>query len=353
MIEASSREAGTAYLAVERHKSDDFAPYVFKTTDFGKTWTKLVAGLPANDYVHAVRVDPRRPNLLFAGTEQGVYVSFDDGARWQLMQLNLPASPVNDLVIKNTDLVVATHGRSFWVLDDITPLEQYEDSIPQQEAHLFTPGSANHTVFRGSFFAPSGSVGKNPPAGAVINYWLKTSLKKPDQAKPPASGAAEVAKSEASPSTSSSETEKTDKDEAPKITLEILDSSGRVIRKYPKKEEPGEEGGEEDFFSRGGNAGSLPADAGLNRFVWDLRFEGATKVPHAPLWGGSTDGPEALPGTYQARLTVLGKSYTAPLEIKADPRLRLGSDRPGETIRSAPQDPRQAHGNGRRHHSDS
>ncbi|MGB6477629.1 MAG: hypothetical protein WA872_07375 [Candidatus Sulfotelmatobacter sp.] len=325
MIEASSRDAGTAYLAVERHKSDDFAPYVFKTTDFGKTWTKLVAGLPASDYVHAVRVDPRRPNLLFAGTEQGVYVSFDDGARWQPLQLNLPVSPVNDLVIKNTDLVVATHGRSFWVLDDITPLEQFEESISQQEAHLFTAAAASHTVFRGSFFAPSGNVGKNPPAGAVIDYWLKTSLKKPDQAKP--SGAsADSAKAEATPSTSSTGTEKADKEEAPKITLEILDSSGKVIRKYPKKKEEQSDEGEEDFFSRGGDAGSLPADAGLNRFVWDLRYEGATKVPHAPLWGGGTDGPEALPGIYEARLTVLGKTYTAPLEIRADPRLKIGPE---------------------------
>ena len=321
MIEASPRDAGTAYLAVERHKADDFAPYVFKTTDFGKTWTKLVAGLPANDYVHAVRVDPRRPGLLFAGTEQGVYFSFDDGAHWQSLQLDLPTAPVNDLVIKNTDLVVATHGRSFWVLDDITPLEQYEDSIPQQEAHLFTPASADHTVFRGSFFAASGSVGKNPPAGAVINYWLKTSLKKPDQAKPQAAGAGE-----ATASTSSAETKKTDTEssEAPKITLEILDFSGKVIRKYPKKEEPGDE--EEDFFNRDRSAGSLPTEAGLNRFVWDLRYEGATRVPKAPLWGGNTDGPKALPGTYQVRLTVLGKSYTAPLEIRADPRLKIGQE---------------------------
>ncbi len=335
MIEASSSEAGTAYLAVERHKSDDFAPYVFKTTDFGKSWTKLVAGLPANDYVHAVRVDPRRPGLLFAGTEQGVYISFDDGAHWQSLQLNLPVSPVNDLVIKNTDLVVATHGRSFWVLDDITPLEQYEDSIPQQEAHLFTPGPANHTVFHGSFFGPSGNSGKNPPAGAVINYWLKVSLKKPDEAKSRAgAGSGEPGVSArptgetavAPPATSSSDAKKPDAEsEAPKITLEILDASGKVIRKYPKKEEPGGDE-EEDFFSRGAGAGNLPADAGLNRFVWDLRYEGATKVPKAPLWGGSTDGPEALPGTYQVRLTVLGKSYTAPLEIKPDARLKVSQE---------------------------
>ncbi len=313
MIEASPREAGTAYIAVERHKMDDFAPYVFKTTDFGKTWTKLVEGLPANDYVHAVRLDPGRPGLLFAGTEQGVYVSFDDGSHWQSLQLNLPVSPVNDLIVKNNDLVVATHGRSFWILDDITSLRQYNDSIPQQEAHLFTPAAASHTVFVGSPFAAGGNVGKNPPAGAVIDYWLKTSLKKPDKK--------EAAGSSSDESQAKTEAGKSDgeKNEAPKITLEILDSSGKTIRKFPKKEEPADE--EENFFNRGGSSETLPADAGLNRFVWDLRYEGATKVPKAPVWGGNTNGPVALPGTYQVRLTVLGKSYTAPLEITPDPRL--------------------------------
>ncbi len=183
MIEASPTKAGTAYIAVERHKQDDFAPYIFKTTDFGKTWTALVNGLPAGNYVHAVRVDPTRDNLLFAGTEAGVYVSFDDGSHWQSLQLNLPPSPVNDLVIKNADLVVATHGRSFWVLDNISPIRQYTDSITQQDAHLFTPAPANHTVFTGSFFGAGPNTGKNPPAGAVIDYWLKTSLKKPDEVR--------------------------------------------------------------------------------------------------------------------------------------------------------------------------
>ncbi|HLB93099.1 MAG TPA: hypothetical protein VJK27_12215 [Terriglobales bacterium] len=320
MIEASSRDAGTTYLAVERHKSDDFAPYVFKTSDFGKTWTKLVAGLPANNYVHAVRVDPRRAGLLFAGTEQGVYVSFNDGALWQSLQLNLPVSPINDLVIKNSDLVVATHGRSFWVLDDISPLEQYDDSIPQQEAHLFTPSVANHTVFRGG----GGNVGKNPPAGAVIDYWLKTSLKRSD-----ATSESLTANSDAGLATSAGATADVKKADAEsevlKITLEILDASGKVIRKFPKKKEESGGGEEEDFFSRGG-AANLSVDAGLNRFVWDLRYEGATEVPKAPLWGGSTDGPEALPGKYQARLTLLGKSYTAPFEIVADPRLKVSQE---------------------------
>jgi photosystem II stability/assembly factor-like uncharacterized protein len=327
MIELSSHDAGTAYLAVERHKSDDFAPYVFKTTDFGKNWTKLIAGLPANDYVHAVRIDPRHPGLLFAGTEQGVYISFNDGVLWQPLQLNLPVSPVNDLVVKNSDLVVATHGRSFWVLDDIAPLEQYEDSIPQQDAHLFAPAPANHTVLRGSFFAPGGSVGKNPPAGAVIDYWLKVSLQKPDETKGKiSSGAGEGtgATSTKEGTVTSSETDA--EGESPKITLEILDSSGKVIRKFPRKKEEGGGGDEEDFFHRDDSAGRLPAEAGLNRFVWDLRYEGATKVPKAPLWGGSTDGPEALPGTYEVRLTVLGKSYTVPLEITADQRLKVSRE---------------------------
>jgi photosystem II stability/assembly factor-like uncharacterized protein len=325
MIEASSRDAGTAYVAVERHKMDDFAPYIFKTTDFGKTWSTLINGIPNDDYVHAVRMDPRHPQLLFAGTEKGVYISFDDGAHWQALQLNLPMSPINDLVIKDNDLVLATHGRSFWVLDDITSLEQYQDSIPKEDAHLFNPAPANHTRFTGGFFRATGNVGKNPPAGAVIDYWLKTALKKPDKSEnSSAAGSDSQAKSEANKTEAEKPGDKTDsekKEEPPKITLEILDSSGKVIRKFPKKEEPLSE--EESFFERGGSPANLPADAGLNRFVWDLHYEEATRVPHAPLWGGGTQGPEALPGNYQVRLTVLGKSYTAPLEIQPDPRLKV------------------------------
>jgi photosystem II stability/assembly factor-like uncharacterized protein len=322
MIEASPTKAGTAYIAVERHKQDDFAPYIFKTADYGKTWTALVNGLPAGNYVHAVRIDPTRDGLLFAGTESGVYVSFDHGSHWQSLQLNLPTSPVNDLVIKNADLVVATHGRSFWVLDNISPLRQYTDSIAQQDAHLFTPAPTSHTVFSGSFFGGGPNTGKNPPAGAVIDYWLKTSPKKPDESKNAAgsdSGAAATEKNDADKKGSNP-----GEPEAPKITLDILDSSGQVIRHFPKKEEKEDEAEqEEDEGPRGHNAGPLPAEAGLNRFVWDLDYEGASTVPHAPLWGGNTKGPVALPGTYQVRLTVLGKAYTAPLQIEPDPRLKV------------------------------
>jgi photosystem II stability/assembly factor-like uncharacterized protein len=331
MIEASPKDAGTAYMAVERHKMDDSAPYVFKTTDFGKSWKTLVNGLPANDYVHAVRIDPQHLGLLFAGTEAGVYISFDDGEHWQSLQLNLPVSPVNDLVVKNKDLVVATHGRSFWVLDDITPLEQYSDSIPQEEAHLFTPAPANHTVFRGSFFGGGAHTGKNPPAGAVIDYWLKTALKKPDadkkdsekkDAEKKESGDSGTKAQRASAKAEDKEkAEVKDETEAPKITLDILDASGKVIRHFPKKEDDAD--ADEGFGAPDRNASTLPGEAGLNRFVWDTNYEGASKVPHAPLWGGSTDGPQALPGKYEVRLTVLGKSYTAPLEIQPDPRLKV------------------------------
>jgi hypothetical protein len=318
-------------MAVERHKMDDSAPYVFKTTDFGKSWKTLVNGLPANDYVHAVRIDPQHLGLLFAGTEAGVYISFDDGEHWQSLQLNLPVSPVNDLVVKNKDLVVATHGRSFWVLDDITPLEQYSDSIPQEEAHLFTPAPANHTVFRGSFFGGGAHTGKNPPAGAVIDYWLKTALKKPDadkkdsekkDAEKKESGDSGAKAQRASAKAEDKEkAEVKDETEAPKITLDILDASGKVIRHFPKKEDDAD--ADEGFGAPDRNASTLPGEAGLNRFVWDTNYEGASKVPHAPLWGGSTDGPQALPGKYEVRLTVLGKSYTAPLEIQPDPRLKV------------------------------
>jgi photosystem II stability/assembly factor-like uncharacterized protein len=323
MIEASPTKAGTAYIAVERHKLDDFAPYVFKTTDFGKTWTALVNGLPPGNYVHVVRVDPTRDGLLFAGTEGGVYVSFDDGMHWQSFQLNLPTSPVNDLVIKNDDLVVATHGRSFWIVDDIAPLRQYSDSIAQQDAHLFTPPPASHTVFRGSLFGGGANTGKNPPGGAVIDYWLKTALKKTGETKTrdSDSDAAYTAEKE----DASKQHDHPQEAEAPKITLDILDSSGKVIRHFPKKEAKQEEDaeGDEDSGPRSHKATSLPAEAGLNRLVWDLNYEGASEVPHAPLWGGSTKGPKAMPGAYQLRLTVLGKAYTAPLQVEPDSRINV------------------------------
>ena len=318
MIETSPYKPGIAYVAVQRHKMDDFDPYAFKTTDFGKTWTSITNGIPTGTYIHAIREDKKRQGLLYAGTEKGVYVSLDDGANWQSLQLNLPVSPVYDLYQQDKDLIAATHGRSFWVLDDLAPLRQYNPQLAGEDVHLYTASAASHTVFGEGFGGGGGAIGQNPPAGAVIYYSLKTALKPADTKKPAATEGAASAKESTEPT---SVTEAAAKN--PPLTLEILDQKGQVIRKFPPKhppEEPGPEAGGEGPRQAEQN---LPAEAGLNRFVWDLRYEGASRVPHSPLWGGTTEGPVALPGNYQVRLTVNGNSYTTPLEIKPDPRLKI------------------------------
>ena len=326
MIEASSSDAGTAYVAVERHKMDDFNPYILKTSNFGNTWTLIVNGIPKNVYVHAVRIDPKRKGLLYAGTERGVYVSFDDGMNWQPLQLNLPMAPVNDLVVKNDDLAVATHGRSFWVLDDLSPLRQWNDSIKSDDVHLFTPAEANHTTFPGSFFG-GGYAGQNPPAGALIYYFLKTEIKKPEEKK------ADEKKSDEKNEPKKDEQAKNAKPDSPeeggkkpeaRVKIEILDAAGKVVRTYPPKHPPTPDSEENPF--RRSREDEIPSEAGINRFVWDLRYEPAPKIPNSPLWGGSTDGPTALPGQYQVRLTVDGKAQTQPLKVVPDPRLKVSAD---------------------------
>jgi photosystem II stability/assembly factor-like uncharacterized protein len=340
MIEVSPTDTGTAYVAVERHKMDDFTPYIFKTTDFGKSWSNIVNGIPKNVYVHAVRIDPKRKGLLYAGTERGVYVSFDDGANWQMLQLNLPIAPVNDLIVKNDDLAVATHGRSFWILDDVSPLRQWQESFKAEDVHLFMPAEANHTTFTGSFFGPGPHAGQNPPAGAVISYYLKTEIKKPEEKEekkeegaagssaasastpavaPLASTATAASSASATDSTASEE-----KKAESRVKIEILDSAGKVIRTFPPKYPPPAEG-EENFFART-KPEEIPTEAGINRLVWDLHYEGVRRIPNSPLWGGSTDGALALPGDYQVRLTVDGKSQTQPFKIVPDPRLKVTAE---------------------------
>jgi photosystem II stability/assembly factor-like uncharacterized protein len=346
MIEASLSDAGTAYVAVERHKMDDFTPYIFKTVDFGKTWAALVIGIPKDDYVHSVRVDPTRKGLLYAGTERGVYISFDDGANWQPLQLNLPMAPANDLIVKNDDLAVATHGRSFWVLDDISPLRQWSESLKSEDVHLFAPADANHTTFPASLFGGSSNSGQNPPPGAVIYYYLKTEIKKPEEkndgkkedkregkkeeekdakkdAASPSTPIAATPSPGAAPDSSASE-DSQDKDKEPRVKIEILDSTGKVVRTYPPKHPPATEG-EENFGARS-HPDEIATEAGINRFVWDLHYEGASRIPNSPLWGGSPDGPVALPGDYQVRLTVDGKSRTQSFRIVPDPRLRVSAE---------------------------
>lgn len=342
MIEASSYNAGTAYVSVQRHKMDDLAPYIFRTTDFGKSWSSITSGIPGDAFVHAMREDKKRKGLLYAGTERGVFFSWDDGGSWQSIQGDLPVSPVYDLFVHGNDLLVATHGRAFWILDDLSPLEQYKPEVANEEVHLYAPSAANHTQFGGGFFGGGGERGQNPPSGAVIYYPLKTAIKKPEK-KPeekkaetagvtPATAASVEGKEpgQAHPANApvpskpdAAAGESGDSAKNAPISLEILDQKGQVVRKYPPKTQPGEEAGDDEGFGPRPAERGLPTDAGLNRFVWDMHYEGATKVPRSPLWAGSTDGPEALPGAYQVRLTVNGKQYTAPLEIVPDPRLKV------------------------------
>ncbi len=290
-IEASPHDAGAVYVAAERHQFDDLRPYVYKTSDYGKTWTKITQGIPDTTFVRVVREDPRKRGLLYAGTEQGVFISFNDGANWRPLKLNLPTTPVHDLAVKDNDLVVATHGRAFWILDDVTPLRQYTDAIAQKDAFLYTPATAYRIqAGEGGGFGnrPSRRTGQNPPSGAVIYYFLKDAPR------------AEV-----------------------ETKIEILDASGKVVRKYSSAElnvpreplDPDDKRPEKQ----------IKPEAGLNRFVWDLRYEDARRVPGYYLWeyGGGARGPVAVPGHYQVRLTVGGQSQTAPFDLKLDPRVNV------------------------------
>jgi photosystem II stability/assembly factor-like uncharacterized protein len=281
MIEVSTFDPATAVIAADRHEFDDFKPYIYKTEDFGKTWRPIVTGLPKNSFVRVVREDPKRKGLLYAGTETGVFVSFNDGATWQSLQLNLPATPIHDLVVKEDDLVVATHGRSFWILDDLTPLQQLDEKVAAVSSFLFRPRDAYRTG-GGSFPIPN--VGKNPPSGTVIYYYFK---EKPKQ----------------------------------EVVLEIMDSNGSRIKTFSSQAKP--EAESEDEFSRmfGGEDGRrLPAEAGMNRFSWNMRYPDAERVPGAVLWGGSVAGPIAFPNIYQVKLTSGEESHIREWEWKKDPR---------------------------------
>jgi len=289
LIDASPHDAGTAYVAVDRHQFDDLRPYIYKTSDYGKSWTKLTAGIPDTTFVRAVREDPKKRGLLYAGTEQGVFVSFNDGAKWRPLQLNLPTTPVHDLVVKNNDLVVATHGRAFWILDDIAPLRQYSDDVAKKDAFLYTPATAYRIqAGAGGERHASKRTGQNPPSGAVIYYSLKDAPKADTEAK-----------------------------------IEILDASGKVIRKYSSAEfatleeppDPDDKKQEKE----------LKPEAGLNRFVWDLRYDEAHRVPGYYLWeyGSGARGPVAVPGHYQVRLTVGAETQTAAFDLKLDPRVNV------------------------------
>jgi photosystem II stability/assembly factor-like uncharacterized protein len=275
MVEVSPHDRATAYIAVDRHKWNDNAPMVYKTTDYGKSWSKIVTGLRDGEPVRVVREDPTRKDLLYAGTETGTYLSFDGGNHWQPFQRNLPAVPVTDIRVVRKDLVISTEGRAFWIMDDVSPLYEMADSMEKAPLYLVTPRPAYRTTLGGGGEQPG--QGTNPPNGAIIQYRL----------------------AKASDSLSA-------------LTLEVLDGHGAVIRKFTSAAPP------KDAPASAVRSPRLPAAAGLNRFVWDLRREGIAGVPGT--LSGPSPGSRVVPGAYTVRVTLGSERRERPLEVLPDPR---------------------------------
>ena len=296
LMDASHTDVDTAYAAINTLRLDDLQPHIYRTRDGGSTWVHITDGIPDGGPVNVVREDPQRPGLLFAGTEQTVYVSFDDGERWQPLRLNLPATSIRDLIIKDDDVVIGTHGRGFWILDDITPLRQINSDIVASDAHLFEPQQVWR--FRWNKYTdtpppPEEPAGENPPDGAILHYYLAGEAHDP-------------------------------------VTLEILNAHGVLVRRYSSDDQPEpplEGQNVPDYWPRPLQV--LSADAGLHRFVWDmhyprpavlrLRYPISAVAYNTPV---SPVGPSVLPGRYTVRLTVDGRSQTQPLVVKMDPRVQ-------------------------------
>ena len=329
MVEADPHKAGTAYIAVDCHRLDDLRPHAFRTDDFGKTWASITEGLLADAYVHVIRADPERAQLLYAGTENGVFVSFDDGGHWQPLQLNLPRVPVHDLAVHAGDLAVATHGRAFWILDDLSPVRQWSDAISKENAHLFTPRTTMRIGYSGRGDMTGGPTAANPPSGVVINYYLRNGdpeqpEKADDDDHDTDSGQAQEQDRDKVSDKAHADGGKRAKAKPERVKLELLDGGDKVIRTFPVAHKPGgEAGSEDDEAVPGAKVPKLTGKRGLNRFVWDMKYEPATSVPKAAMWAASTDGPVALAGHYKVRLTVDGKSEVQSFDIVPDPRLRV------------------------------
>jgi len=282
MIDASHTDANTAYAAAERHQLEDYEPHVYRTRDGGKSWQEIVKGLPAGVYVQTVKEDPIKPGLLFCGTERGVFVSFDAGDRWQPLQMNLPPSSMRDLAIKDDDLIVATHGRGFWILDNITPLRQADAAAAAAGAFLFKPADAYllpEPSEQGTPLPKDEPAAENAPWGAIVDYYLKGAPSGP-------------------------------------VVLEIADAAGTVVRRYasndaPQPPEP-EKLSIQTVWAPTGQP--LPASPGMHRWVWDFRG------PPVAARQGPRPGAVVTPGTFTVRLTVDGRTLSQPLVIKRDPR---------------------------------
>ncbi|HEV7397439.1 MAG TPA: hypothetical protein VGN86_13080, partial [Pyrinomonadaceae bacterium] len=303
-IEASPFDPGTAYVAATMYKYDDNKPYLYKTTDYGKSWKKITNGIPDTAFTRVIREDPNKRGLLYAGTETGIYLSFDDGNNWQSLQLNLPIVPITDLAIhkRERELVAATQGRSFWILDDLPILHQMMDAggfKTAKETQLFAPKDSYRMPGGGFPLPPTATLGRNPASGVAVYYSLKS--------KP-----------------------------ASDVVIEFFDTAGKSIRKFtgrvPKPQagaaaggalaaQPEQAGSGDDEGGFGRSVANVSTDVGLNRFVWDMRYPDAVRFPGMILWAGETRGPKVPPGSYTVKLTVDGKTLSQNFSVKADPRV--------------------------------
>ncbi|MGH9535131.1 MAG: hypothetical protein ACRD2E_09755 [Terriglobales bacterium] len=297
MIAASPRDPAAAYAVLDRHEFGDYRPYIYRTRDFGQSWQLITTGIPDGAIVRVVRADPRRAGLLYAGTETGVYVSFNDGGQWQSLQLNLPTVSVRDLAIRDGDLVAATYGRAFWILDDLSPLRQLTAQIAAAPAHLFAPRPAFRLLRDANYdtpLPPEIPAGTNPPSGAILDYSLSA---------PPAGP----------------------------IALAIYDASGQLVRRFTSSPLPAKvirpiaSPVVPDYWMA--NPQPLPTAVGLNRFAWDLRYPAPPSLAHNyPISAIEHEtpaeplGPQVVPGTYRVQLTANGQTYTQPLVVRRDPR---------------------------------
>ncbi|MEO8036944.1 MAG: glycoside hydrolase, partial [Acidobacteriota bacterium] len=298
IIDASHSDPQTAYVAVNTFRIDDLRPHIYRTRDGGATWSHITNGIPDAGIVNVVREDPKRKGLLFAGTEREVFVSFDDGDHWQSVRQNMPASSIRDLVIKDDDVVVATHGRGFWILDDIEPLRQIDATTSAAASRLFAPAVATRVRWNNNTdtpLPPEEPAGQNPPDGAMIDYYLRSA--------------------------------------ASSATLEILDGAGKVVRRYSSADKVApvaDTGNVPRYWIRPPQV--LSTGAGMHRFLWDLHYTPARRKAEYPIaavvheTAPSPTSPWVVPGTYTVRLTIDGQSETQPLLVKMDPRVRTSEE---------------------------